>query len=95
MDVLLVSFREAKLLPKCKNLDLLPFDFYLPEKNICIEYDGIQHFEPRDFFGGKVEFEKIKIRDKIKTKYCNSNNIILLRIQYDEDVIKSLKENIN
>ena len=34
---------------KCKNP--LPFDFYLPKYNICIEYDGIQHFEPIDFAG--------------------------------------------
>ena len=34
----------------------MPFDFYLPKHNICIEYDGKQHFEPIDIFGGEDEF---------------------------------------
>lgn len=35
----------------------LPFDFYLPYYNTCIEYDGVQHFKPIDYFGGEKEFE--------------------------------------
>ena len=28
----------------CRNKLPLPFDFYLPKHNLCIEYDGEQHF---------------------------------------------------
>lgn len=60
----------------------LPFDFYLPNYNICIEYDGIQHYEKIEFFGGEKSFKKLKINDQTKTKYCLNNNVKLIRISY-------------
>ena len=36
----------------------LKFDFYIPDLGILIEYDGIQHYEPSDFFGGIKAFKK-------------------------------------
>ena len=68
--------------PNCKNKRELPFDFYLPDYNLCIEYDGEFHYE--DVFEDPEEFKKVKNRDKIKTKYCKNNNIYLLRIPYWE-----------
>ena len=47
-----------------------------------IEYDGKQHFEPIDFFGGEDGFRKTQERDKIKNAYCKSHNIPLLRLPY-------------
>lgn len=58
------------------------FDFYLPEHNMCIEYDGRQHFEPIDFFGGMETFKRTQLNDALKNKYCRENNIKLLRISY-------------
>lgn len=57
-------------------------DFYIPEYNIAIECQGIQHFEPTDFGGvGKNEtlkrFEKDIQRDKLKIKLCESHGIML------------------
>lgn len=71
----------------CKNKQKLPFDFYLLNYNICIEYDGKQHFEPVQFKGSSLEdalirFEITKINDQIKTDYCLNNNIKLIRIPY-------------
>jgi hypothetical protein len=60
----------------------LPFDFYLPNKNICIEYDGKQHFQPVNMFGGDESFEGQVLRDKIKDQYCKKNGIKLIRIPY-------------
>ena len=62
----------------------LPFDFYLPDYNICIEYDGRQHYEPVEKFGGIDGFNQLLKNDNIKTDYCNLNNIKLLRISYKE-----------
>lgn len=70
----------------CKNINCLPFDFYLPELNTCIEYDGEQHYIPKKRFGGVKGLNKIQKRDKIKTEYCKKNNIRLLRIRYDENI---------
>ncbi len=75
---------------ECKNINKLSFDFYLPDYNICIEYDGEQHFTSIEFFGGKEGLKnRIKL-DKIKTKYCNDNNIKLIRIKYTEDIEQRL-----
>lgn len=71
---------------ECKNIFELPFDFYLPQYNMCIEYDGQQHFKPVSFSGDKSvaeqNFAKTQYNDKIKNKYCQDNNIFLLRIGY-------------
>lgn len=66
----------------CKFKQQLPFDFYLPDYNCCIEYDGIQHYKIVKRFGGFNGFIDTKIRDTIKNIYCKNNNIELLRISY-------------
>jgi hypothetical protein len=60
----------------------LPFDFYLPKYNCCIEYDGEQHFKPKEFFGGEEGFLRRQQLDKIKDQYCKDNGIKLIRIPY-------------
>lgn len=66
----------------CKDIRPLPFDFYLPDYNICIEYDGQQHFRPVQSWGGEKTFQNTKKHDKIKNQYCKNNNIRLIRIPY-------------
>ena len=68
----------------CKFYHRLPFDFYLPEYNVCIEYDGKQHFQFVNTWGGYDEFVNRKIRDTIKNEYCKNNGIKLIRIPYWE-----------
>jgi very-short-patch-repair endonuclease len=74
----------------CVDKARLPFDFYLPEHNICIEFDGIQHFKAKTLFGGEVGLVDRQKKDKIKTDYCNKNGINLLRIRYNENINKKL-----
>lgn len=80
----------------CKNKNPLPFDFYLPDYDMCIEYHGRQHYEPVEFFGGKKNFNEQRKRDKIKERYCKENNIPLLVIPYWEfdNIEKILEENL-
>jgi len=68
----------------CRDIRPLPFDFYIKDYNLCIEYDGIQHSEPVNFFGGDSSLVRNKKIDLIKTKFCKDNNINLLRIDYKE-----------
>jgi len=77
-----IYFINQKRFKNCKNKSQLPFDFYLPIFNICIEYDGIQHFKPNEFFGGLEALNNTQNNDEIKTNYCSSNNIKLIRIPY-------------
>lgn len=66
----------------------LYFDFHLPDHNICIEYDGEQHFMSTEFFAGEAGLLATKERDLIKSRYCKDNNIFLYRIMYlDRDNI--------
>ena len=68
----------------CFYKDKLRFDFYLPDYNICIEFDGGQHYEIVEWFGGLDNFINTKIRDTIKNEYCKKNNIKLIRKPYWE-----------
>jgi very-short-patch-repair endonuclease len=78
------SFNNLKMIRK------LFFDFYLPELNTIIEFDGRQHYEPISFFGGENEYLKLKKYDTIKNEYCKSNKITLLRIKYND--IKNIEK---
>ena len=86
-----IEFYMEKTFEGCKNKRLLRFDFYIPSMNLCIEYDGAQHYKPIELFGGKSGFEKTKKRDEIKNKFCEDNDINLLRLKYDCDVIDILR----
>lgn len=60
------------------------FDFVLFYNNqiMCVlEYDGLQHDEPVECFGGKEQFERTKINDEIKNDYCEKNGYKLVRIK--------------
>ncbi len=59
-------------------------DFYLPNFNIAIECQGIQHFEPKDFFGGDDGFSEIVKRDNRKLKKCLNNNIEMIYVVDNE-----------
>ncbi|BEH88367.1 hypothetical protein [Klebsiella phage phiKp_21] len=83
-----IEFIREKTFDNCKNVHKLPFDLYLPTYNIIIEYDGKQHFEIFEHWGGEKKFNQRQTNDKIKTEYCISNNITLFRIRYDEDHIQ-------
>lgn len=76
----------------CRNKNELPFDFYLPEYNICIEYNGAQHYKPIKYWGGEETLTKIKFRDNIKKDYCTNNNIRLVVIRYNENVLTKLSK---
>lgn len=86
LDSLSIKYVREKIFESCKYKNFLPFDFYLPEMNICIEYDGSQHYEPFEHFGGENGFEERKIKDQIKNEYCKNNTIKLIRIRYDDNI---------
>ena len=79
----------------------LKFDFAIYDEKhkvkLLIEYDGLQHFKPVDFFGGEKGFEATRLRDAAKDHYCKEHNIRLLRIPYtktDDEVKNSIKDAI-
>ena len=71
-----------KTFPLCRHKALLRFDFYLPLYNLCLEFDGIQHFKSVRKFGGKKGLLACNERDSIKFNFCKKYEISLLRIPY-------------
>lgn len=66
-------------------------DFYLPDKKIAIEYNGIQHYQPIHFFGGQVKFNQQQQRDNYVRNYCKENSIKLVEITYNNSDNKILE----
>ena len=84
-----ISFNYEHKFYNLKYINPLRFDFYLPDYNLCIEYDGIQHFTPFDFSSKCPErknqnLKELKRKDKLKNDYCKSKGIKMLRIPYTE-----------
>lgn len=70
----------------------IDIDFYLPDYNIFIEYNGKQHYVPIEYFGGKLRLQYQQIRDNNLRQYCVKNNINLIEIRYDQNTIEVLNE---
>lgn len=81
-----IKFEEQKTFETCrfpKTNRKGKFDFYLPDYNILIEFDGTQHFYNNEYsLMSKEEFINQLERDKFKNEWCKNNNIPLVRIPY-------------
>ena len=83
-------YERQKMFSNCRSPKgrMLKFDFFIPDKNVLIEFDGPQHFgdlKIGKYTLKKQEFEVLKIHDKIKNEYAQSNGIKLVRIPHWED----------
>lgn len=92
-----IDYKYQYRFDDCRNVKPLPFDFYLPKYNMCIEFDGQFHYKQQPHVT-EEQFQMQKIRDKIKDEYCKNKNIKLLRIPYwtlhNKKYQKILKKNI-
>lgn len=93
LESLGVKYQVQYAIDECRRIRPLPFDVAICDTNdnlvLLIEYQGIQHYEAIDFFGGVKGHERVVESDKMKKDYCFNNNIPLLRIPYWE--INNLK----
>lgn len=93
-----IIFNKEYTFYDCRDINPLPFDFYIPDYNMCIEYDGMQHFVPvkfsKDMTDEMAQNNLIKTQkhDKIKNEYCANNDIKLVRISYNENLETRLNE---
>ncbi|WWT40506.1 hypothetical protein [Staphylococcus phage PT94] len=87
-----IFYYREKTLEDMLSIGKLRFDFYLPEENIAIEFNGGQHYKSIEFFGGDEEFKNIQRRDTDKKKYCVENNITYIEVPFNQkDVIVYLE----
>lgn len=87
LDELNISYKTQKTFEECINPMTnakLKFDFYLPDLNICIEYNGKQHFDESGTWAEKEGLDIIQQRDNIKNQFCVAKGIQLVRISYTE-----------
>jgi hypothetical protein len=68
-------------------------DIFFPKRNIGIEYQGQQHLEPVDYFGGEKGFKELQERDMRKKKLCEENSCELIYV-YSEYDIREIKKEI-
>ena len=94
-----INFEFQKRFSDCKDKNTLPFDFYIPKYNLCIEYQGSQHYDPGFYIRKKKSQEEgmkkyllQKKHDEMKKEYCKQNNINFLEIKYTENIEDKLKE---
>ena len=75
-------------------LDILPVTrndyIYICGLKTAIEYQGKQHFEPVEYFGGKENFQAQQARDKLKAEKSKENGVKLVYINYWEDITPEL-----
>ncbi|WP_289146161.1 zinc-ribbon domain-containing protein [uncultured Megamonas sp.] len=77
---------EQKRFTDCVYKNELPFDFYLPNQNVLIEYQGEQHYEfNKHFHKTKEVFEERKLKDRIKKEYAKNSGYTLLEPTYKLD----------
>jgi hypothetical protein len=86
LDKYKVNYKRQYRIDECRNIYPLPFDFAIFDERdqllYLIEYDGVQHFIPIETFGGNERFNYTRENDQIKSKFCNKNNLNLIRISY-------------
>lgn len=88
------DFTEQQTFDDCVYKRKLSFDFYVG--GILIEYQGKQHREPIELFGGVDKFKIQQLTDTIKRDYCEANNIPLLEVWFDDkDPEQTIKDFLN
>lgn len=94
-----ILYKTQYSFENCKYKKKLRFDFALKNNKgevfYLIEFDGMQHFKPIEYFGGVNNFNEQIIRDSIKNKFCKENNIPLLRLSYKQELKEIEKLIIN
>lgn len=94
LDSLDISYEIQKVFPDCGgSRQRLPFDFYVEDLNLLIEYDGEQHYVPIAYYGGHSKLKDQMRRDNIKNNYAYTHGIHILRLPYtmsDIEVTKML-----
>ncbi|HAU0908754.1 TPA: hypothetical protein JBH59_02890 [Legionella pneumophila] len=71
-------------------------DVYFPEIALALEYQGKQHLEPVDFFGGESSFLKNQERDLRKNELCKKNNVTVVYVYYNENLtLELMKRKLN
>ena len=65
-------------------LEGLELDIYIPSLKLAFEYQGQQHFQPLQVWGGQKALQDLRVRDARKVEICNKLGVKLITIDYTE-----------
>lgn len=85
-----INFTQEKRFASCRDKKELPFDFFLPDYGVLIEFQGMQHFSPKHSWGGKEVFKAIKKRDRVKKEWAKKYQIPLLELTSYKSIKRSI-----
>ena len=92
LDTLNITYESQKTFEDLRDKSYLSYDFYIPSQSILIEYQGIQHYEPVNHFGGESRLKAQKKHDKMKADYAKNHHYNLIAIPYTEDTFSKIKK---
>lgn len=87
-----INYEYQKTFDGLRDSQSLSYDFFIPDQNILIEYQGMQHYQPVDYFGGEAKFEYQQKHDKMKADYAKDNGYNLIAVPYTEDTLSKIKK---
>lgn len=79
-------FADAVFQYKTNWLGNQSLDIFIPSKSVGIEYQGLQHYQPVDLFGGEKQFVERKRLDERKKILCQENNVTLIEWKYNKEI---------
>lgn len=77
-----IAYEEQKTFKDLKDIHSLSYDFFVPDYNLLIEYQGMQHYKKTLLTGTDEKFERQQAHDKQKKEYAHNNTYTLLEIPY-------------
>jgi len=90
-----LSYEHPKIFTELTDIKPLHFDFYVPEYNLLIEYQGVQHYMPVDHFGGVQEYSKQRLHDVMKREYAIEHGYNFIAIPYKNKSYTEISEYID
>lgn len=84
--ILLLYFPDAMFQYQAEWLGSQSIDIFIPSYDTAIEYQGIQHYQPVDFFGGEEGYRDVVRRDRRKRNKCKEKQIRLIYWPYYNEI---------
>lgn len=92
LDTFNIDYEYQKTFDDLKDKSYLSYDFYISDQNILIEYQGIQHYQPVDIFGGEDRFINQQKHDQMKLDYAKEHGYNLIAVPYTADTFSKVKK---
>lgn len=87
-QLLIKEYPDAIYQYHSKWLGRQSLDIFIPSINTGFEYQGLQHYEPIEFFGGIDAFNHRIELDEKKRKLCKKNDVKLIEWKYNMPITK-------